>query len=1159
MNLPHHPQFTLTSTLTRTLKLFLLLLLPFASIVAESEVVAPPPPPGQPPATGQWLKGYAIRYAVRLQDPDAALTERRTAQVALPTGGWLKPDASDIRVVDVEHRQVPAVVISHDPRGDTLLQFTLSGSNRWYWVYAVNPAATPMVDDKMRARMKQAFEASQRETIKNMELRTASAKVAGELRDARAALKRNQDTLARVDKEIGQLPETIATRQKAVADAQAALVPLPPLVDAAKAAHAAAEQKAAAAQKRVEAAKAAHAAAVKKTADAKAAAAKPAAPAPAATPPAALLAAAQTAEAQAAKALTDAEAAALAVRMELAGTKTKLDAQEELRNQAEGKFKQSQAALGNARSQLADARKLKQETEAEIGKLTPQVAALEAGAARASEQVTASSERSVKLQNAYREMALEADPRLHYEGMSLEVRDWGGDQLDELNDWPSVVAGLQRSDNILGNALLTDVLQKGNPFRQGDSLNFAASYRGYLDVKEPGLYRFVLNSDDAAFLFINDYLVYSRVGSNRPLAGSMNVFSVGADIELGTGVYPIEIHQVTGNTPGAVGRCAFYWITPGAASWSRVPSSAFKSSLSALAVRAEAPGGVRVPIPSMGVAGSLSCSGSDLFLARLEAGGAAPNQKVVWDFGDGQNGTGARIEHLYFTPGDHEVAMTAHPGLPPFRRRLHVWPAPVATSPLALVDAVRALERIDLAQLDVSRLSQAFAFLRICGQPDRWPLVEKVAVRLLREPLRDGQYRIQLSTAQMEAMARQGRAADALETGAKALDGVGDIRSLRIAVQMAMASIHYRHMQDYDTAARIYSGIVEENRRFGLGAVREAAIAWGDMYLDMGDTARAAATYRQAEGLGSRDGRLSSVADISRRGGLLRTAEKLLRDGDIRQSRLILERIEQDYPEQKVEGLFRFIRAEADRNAGFYDEAIRNYEVVLKLQQWTGYHSQAMLGLADASYRNGDHENALKWLDVVRESDPAIFEERKVEPFREVVAAALKTRQDGISTAGAAGIEFHAADAAWSGSVPPILDMAIPGISTGAVTFARLPTQLRFHAAFVVPHLVSEGAYWFEFWFRNSFTDSHAISIPTMNVRLEGTALPEQEIRVTRTFGLDFMGATLLTAPVADHGQLTLRFDYWHGLQQLHGLRLRPVTARQQEALLNFMEGRDTP
>ena len=830
-----------------------------------------------PPATDKWLPGYAIRYAVRIQDPAAALLERQTVQVAIPTGGWLKPDASDVRVVSEHHQVVPAVVISHDPRGDTLLQFTRRGTNRWHWVDPVNPRAGPPVAAAMLGRMTQAREASQQETLRTMKLRAESAQAAGALRDIQAQLTREQATLAGVEKELGQVPGWIADRKKDLAAATAALAPHPPRVAAAKTAFGAADKQAKAALAAVEAA-------------------------------------ADPATKQAA------EAAALPLRMALAGAKTKLDAEEKALASAQRKVNQAKAQIQQGEKQLAAAQALKQKTAAAIAGLTPQLETLRRQAERLSAQATASAERSGKLEADYRQLALDADPRLHREGLALEVRDWGGDQLDELNDWPTVVAGLQHSDNVLGNALVTDVLQKMNPFRLGDNLNFAASYRGFLDVKQAGLYRFVLNADDASFLFINDYLVFSRVGSNRPLQARLGVYSVGADIELDAGVYPLEIHQVTGNTPGAVGRCAFYWIPPDAKTWARVPSAAFRPALMALPVRAEAPKGVRVPIPSMGIASSLNLGGADLFLARFEADGAAPGQKITWNFGDGQHGAGAAIEHLYFAPGDVEVAMLAHPGLPPFKRRLHVWPAPVPTSPLTLGDAVRALSRVDLDELGPPQLALAFALLRQCGQPERWPLVEAVAVRLLREPLDDLQYRIQLMTALMEALARQGRASDALIVGEKALDAARSVRALTVAVQMKRAEIHWRQLQDFDAAAKDYAAIVDANRRQTLDSVRDAAIAWGDMYLAMGDVPRAASTYRLADSLGRPAGQLASVADLAKRGGLLRTAEKLLRDGSIRQSRQVLERIEQEYPEQKVEGLFRFLRAESDRHAGFYEE-----------------------------------------------------------------------------------------------------------------------------------------------------------------------------------------------------------------------------------------------
>jgi tetratricopeptide (TPR) repeat protein len=1070
-----------------------------------------------PAQDSKWLPGYAIRYLVRIQDEAAALLTRQTVQVSIPTGGWLKPDASDIRVVSEFHKEVPAVVVSHDPRGDTVLQFSRRGTNRWYWVYAVNPKAPPQVDNAMQARMKQAREAGQRETLKTMTVRSESAKAAGELRDAQARVKREQETLTKVENELKQVPAFIADRAKEVAEGQAVLAPLTPRVAAAKAAHADAEVKAKAAKAVIDAA-----------------AGKP-------------------------EALTAAEAAGLPVRMALAGAKTKLDAEESAHQQALAKVNQAKDRLDKGNAQLAAAQKLKQETLKAIAEVTPQVAQLTLKSEQLTGQANASAALSEKLQTEYRQLSLDADPRLHLEGLSLEVRDWGGDQLDELNDWATVVAGLQRSDNVLGNALITDVLQKMNPFRLGNNLNFAASYRGFLDIKTAGLYRFVLNADDAAFLFINDYLVYSRVGSNPPMAGRMEQFSVGADIELGVGVYPFEIHQVTGNTPGAIGRCAFYWFTPGAKNWARVPSSAFKPALGAIAIRAEAPNGVRVPIPGMGVVSSLNCSGSDLFLARFEAGGAVPGQKVSWDFGDGQKAVGATIEHLYFAPGDHEVGMIAHPGLPPFKRRFHVWPAPVATSPLALGDAVRALGKIDLNQLDVPRLAMAFAFLSQCGQTERWPLVEAVAVRLLREPLQDLQYRVQLMTALMEALARQGRSADALIVGQKAIVEAKAVRSLMIDVQMKLAEIHHRHRQDYEEAGRLYAEIVEKHKRLSLDSVRLAAIAWGDMYLSMGDTTRAASTYRLADGLGRGQGQLASVSDASRRGGLLRTAEKLLREGNIRQSVQILERIELEYPEQKVEGLFRFLRAESDRHAGYYAEAIGHYEVLLQMQQWAGYHSQAMQGLADACYRSDDFAGALKWLDLIKGSDAPFYEARKLADFQNVVLAGQAAQQAGLLAAAKNDYVLPLDQVVWGSGVPAYLLLGAPALATNAITFPRvapLPATATFYD---VPHLVSEGAYWLEFWFSNSFADSHAIPIPGIEVAWADTPGTPERVPVIRTFGLNFMGAVKIKAPVAEKGRLSLTFVDWQGVQRIHGLRLRPITARQEEALLNFMEGRDTP
>ena len=124
----------------------------------------------------------------------------------------------------------------------------------------------------------------------------------------------------------------------------------------------------------------------------------------------------------------------------------------------------------------------------------------------------------------------------------------------------------------------------------------------------------------------------------------------------------------------------------------------------------------------------------------------------------------------------------------------------------------------------------------------------------------------------------------------------------------------------------------------------------------------------------------SSLTGAVTRGGLLRTAEQKLRAGDIQQTRQLLERIELNYPEEKLEGLYRVLRAEADRRTGRYEEALRNYEILLKLTQWSGFHDRAMHGLADTYFRLGELPQALGVARLAGEVVSAVLRESRSSP-----------------------------------------------------------------------------------------------------------------------------------------------------------------------------------
>src|SRR5690606_20395898 len=142
--------------------------------------------------------------------------------------------------------------------------------------------------------------------------------------------------------------------------------------------------------------------------------------------------------------------------------------------------------------------------------------------------------------------------------------------------------------------------------------------------------------------------------------------------------------------------------------------------------------------------------------------------------------------------------------LPAFKRRCHVHVPPTDTNPHSLVKAVKTLDSMDLKQLDSTQLNDAFVFLRICQQPSRWPVMEKLAKHMLALKGLDPEYRMMLHSWHMESVAQQGRADEALKMVDAALKDVGDLRTLRARIKLQAANITRDFMKDYQAAGQMY-------------------------------------------------------------------------------------------------------------------------------------------------------------------------------------------------------------------------------------------------------------------------------------------------------------------------------------------------------------------
>lgn len=753
------------------------------------------------------------------------------------------------------------------------------------------------------------------------------------------------------------------------------------------------------------------------------------------------------------------------------------------------------------------------------------------------------------------------------EGMTLELRDWAG---DDMSSWPMVLAGLKKSEKVIGNAWVADVIQNCNPARPDDPSNFVASYRGQLDIKKAGVYRFFLNADDASFLFIDGAKVCERVGANERKVGQIPRRSVGTDVELKVGIHPLEIHQVVGKNPEAIGYCTLLWLPPGQNGWSFVPRTEFVQSLYAEVAALEEAGGNQAACFAYGVDDTLTSSGITLYLTRFEAQGTIKDPtRLTWDFGDGTTGSGRSAMHVYFKGGPYTVTLRSADTLPLFRRTVYVWPAPHPTSPLSLGVAVKTLAAMEWKKFD-PRLKQMFDFLLICEQSERWPLLEKVARELLTLKDFDPKQRVAFHTALWEAMAVQGRGREALALVEPALQEYAKLPSLRVSLKLAAAEITGRYLKDAAEASRLFQLILEENRRLDHPKVRLAAIRWGDLYAESGDLAKAAESYRLASTLGDDKTKNTAQAQAITRGALLRIAEQKLRGGDVHQCQILLERIEVDYPEQKLEGLYRFLRAEADRLGGRYEEAIRNYEFLLKLTQWAGYRDRALYGIADSYFHMADYDKALEWLSTVKESFPKFYEKQKLPAYQ----AMIEGRRNRQKLAGGKDTGFKGFRTSFEPEdKQPLGELVtwsiIPSLGFGGsyvCRFEELPVG-KTTPIYKIPlkDITSNGHYWVEFWYRDSLHGSYLghLIVPQLQIYLYGPGTeyhPEGGGLVTymeRSRGQWRKFGVKLKTGVTQDGLLGLFLYYGVGMLEIDSLSVLPVSDRQNDSLHSFIEGAD--
>jgi tetratricopeptide (TPR) repeat protein len=285
---------------------------------------------------------------------------------------------------------------------------------------------------------------------------------------------------------------------------------------------------------------------------------------------------------------------------------------------------------------------------------------------------------------------------------------------------------------------------------------------------------------------------------------------------------------------------------------------------------------------------------------------------------------------------------------------------------------------------------------------------------------------------------------------------------------------------------------------------------------------------------------------------------------------LLLDKIELNYPDQKLEGLYRYLRAESDRVAGKYDAALRNYEVLLQLRQWAGYRDRTLHGMAECQLRLGQLLEAQQRFAQVEQLFPKYFEKEKLAERRKLVEARLSRMIPPSEPGGKPQLAkfadvstgFEPAEKQWFGKMN---FKVVPGLGIAGPHLGLFESHPVYQGYLTwehpLPNLTNSGHYWAEIWYRENLMSM----FPGFNQHIYWNMYGELDDNdavkgrgtypLERTYGAWRKVGFLLDAPPkALDGRMAMG-GLVLGAFEVDAVEVRAVSDEELHWLSNFIEG----
>ena len=500
-----------------------------------------------------------------------------------------------------------------------------------------------------------------------------------------------------------------------------------------------------------------------------------------------------------------------------------------------------------------------------------------------------------------------------------------------------------KADTFIGRTFRDRIFMGYNPF--GPQQALASTFVGYLKCPKSGKYTFSTSSQNASFLTVDDNLVVANGGSHGP---QRDIRRRG-DVFLKVGLHKLTFYHVS---PWGDPVAVVAWQAPGEKRIRVIPPTAFAPIVASKSDAMEELGKACVDFTPIhaGEVFMMNRYYQRYSFEAVQTGPIAGKQVTGWrwDFGDGETGSGQKVEHVYFRDGMHTVTLRGNTLTGTLERRNKIYVTrPWRTVTRNRLDSVRDYARIaaNYSFDKLSSLSMVEAAYLFQRTEQKEPLMKVGAAFVLRRSVekKTASLLVPIYAETLISAGQADKALKALIAGAK-LEGdtVGSAQLLVLAGRVCV-----EHLDDARGGMALFKQAVRSYGALTTSIwIRRARIGVGDAWRLIGDHVKAAEAYAAAGTAPPR----KSGGQVLTRGDFARKIEDYVRRGDLTEAGEQLEQWQDAFPANKLDGYWSLLRAKMLMRGKSYLPVAREAEVLARVTP-TSHHVPELLMLAAEAYR----------------------------------------------------------------------------------------------------------------------------------------------------------------------------------------------------------------